>query len=273
MREMIEQLENDKVAENEGAATVLPEGGAVRDDVVRQLKKKSLKKLKEKEIDIKTKDKQIEELKDEAHRGRQVETLLDSRLREANETLHETEDRLKYLCQKLKEVELERDLVLAEKNNAINENDVTAQHIQAELNSLRECFAKLKVERDNLLFDMENTSTREREWRLTVERLSEEVKKLESQIGGRERDQGSQLRQAESKNQALLSDLKYLKTENERMKEQHRTINAQLAAQEQAMHSTDLKRQEAVYASDELKRIVNESRLVIKKQEVEISGL
>lgn len=88
--------------------------------------------------------------------------MLDSRLREANETLHETEDRLKYLCQKLKEVELERDLVLAEKNNAINENDVTAQHIQAELNSLRECFAKLKVERDNLLFDMENTSTRER---------------------------------------------------------------------------------------------------------------
>ena len=180
MREMIEQLENDKVAENEGAATVLPEGGAVRDDVVRQLKKKSLKKLKEKEIEIKTKDKQIEELKDEAHRGRQVETLLESRLREANETLHETEDRLKYFCQKLKEVELERDLVLAEKNNAINENDVTAQHIQAELNSLRECFAKLKVERDNLLFDMENTSTREREWRLTVERLSEEVQKLES---------------------------------------------------------------------------------------------
>lgn len=70
MREMIEQLENDKVAENEGAATVLPEAGAVRDDVVRQLKKKSLKKLKEKEIEIKTKDKQIEELKDEAHRGR-----------------------------------------------------------------------------------------------------------------------------------------------------------------------------------------------------------
>jgi hypothetical protein len=55
----------------------------------------------------------------------------------------------------VKELELERDLVLAEKNNAINENDITAQHIQSELNSLRECFARLKIERDNLLFDME----------------------------------------------------------------------------------------------------------------------
>jgi hypothetical protein len=75
----------------------------------------------------------------------------------------------------LKEVELERDLILAEKNNAISSNDLTAQHIQDELNSLRECFAKLKIERDNLLYEIDSSTAREKDWRKTVERLSEEV--------------------------------------------------------------------------------------------------
>lgn len=51
---------------------------------------------------------------------------MDQRLREANALLQETEERLKYSLQKLREVELERDLVLAEKNNAISSNDVSA---------------------------------------------------------------------------------------------------------------------------------------------------
>lgn len=100
----------------------------------------------------------------------------------------DSENTLKLLSQRLREVELERDLVLAEKNNAISDNDVTAAHIQSELNSLRECFSKLKVERDELLGEMEVTAAREREWRATVERLSEEVRRLEGQIGNRERD-------------------------------------------------------------------------------------
>jgi hypothetical protein len=71
----------------------------------------------------------LESLKDEAHRARQVETQLDQRLRESNITLQETEEHVKYLSQRLKEVELERDLILAEKNNAISSNDITALHI------------------------------------------------------------------------------------------------------------------------------------------------
>ena len=47
MREMIEQLENDKVNEG-GAATVLPDG----QDCVKQAKKKYQKKIKEKEVEI-----------------------------------------------------------------------------------------------------------------------------------------------------------------------------------------------------------------------------
>jgi len=40
---------------------------------------------------------------------------------------------------------------LAERNNAIQSNDFSAQQIQEELNGLRECFAKLKVERDQVI--------------------------------------------------------------------------------------------------------------------------
>jgi hypothetical protein len=65
MREMIEQLENEKVAE---IATVLPD--PANDDQYRQLKKKTHRKIKEKDIEIKSREKEIEDLKDEVHRGR-----------------------------------------------------------------------------------------------------------------------------------------------------------------------------------------------------------
>ncbi len=87
------------------------------------------------------------------------------------------------------------------------------------MNSLRECFAKLKIERDNLLSEMSEIASRERDWRSTVERLTQEVSRLEDQINARDRDQGSQVRNLEGKNQALVMDIKFLRDENERMKE------------------------------------------------------
>jgi hypothetical protein len=42
---------------------------------------------------------------------------------------------------------------------------MSGQQIASELNSLRECFAKLKVERDNLLYDIDSSQQREKEWR------------------------------------------------------------------------------------------------------------
>ena len=95
------------------------------------------------------------------------------------------------------------------------------------MNSLRECFAKLKIERDNLLTEMSEIAAREREWRSTVERLTQEVSKLEEQINNRDRDQGSQVRNLEGKNQALVMDIKFLRDENERMKEKMKSLESQ----------------------------------------------
>jgi hypothetical protein len=78
LREMIEHLENEKVAQNDGGlATVMPMAGEDGEDRVKQMKKKTQRKLKEKEVEIRTKEKLIEDLKDEVHRGQQVETQLE----------------------------------------------------------------------------------------------------------------------------------------------------------------------------------------------------
>lgn len=108
---------------------MLPDGINNEQDGIKHIKKKYSKKLKEKELEIKTLQGKLESLKDEAHRARQVETQLDQRLREQNIALQETEEQVKYFAQRLKEVELERDLIIAEKNNAISSNDITALHI------------------------------------------------------------------------------------------------------------------------------------------------
>lgn len=71
MREMIEQLENQKLAQNEGGtATVFPD--TVNDpDGVKTIKKKCQKKIKEKELQMKTLQKSIEDYRDEIHRAKQ----------------------------------------------------------------------------------------------------------------------------------------------------------------------------------------------------------
>jgi outer membrane murein-binding lipoprotein Lpp len=97
-------------------------------------------------------------------------------------------------------------------------------HIQEELNSLRECFAKLKIERDNLLFEIDGCTSREREWRKTVEKMSDEVSKMEAQIANREREQSNQVRVIESKNLQMTSEVKYTKEECDRMKEKVRAM-------------------------------------------------
>lgn len=95
MRQMIEQLENEKVAANEvadaGAVTILPEERDA-DAFLKQFKKKNHKKLKEKEVELKAKMQEIESMRNEIHRCKQVETQLEQRLRECNFKLQDTED-------------------------------------------------------------------------------------------------------------------------------------------------------------------------------------
>ncbi|TNV88004.1 hypothetical protein FGO68_gene12191 [Halteria grandinella] len=258
MREMIEQLENEKVA-NAGAVTV----HATEDEqrlLKLHIKRKAHKKLKEKELELKTQLKVTEDLRDQLLHQKQAIIQLESRLREQADRAVDCEERVRSMAQKVREVELERDLVLAEKNNAINENDLTAQHIQSELNSLRECFAKLKIERDNLLYEIDSTSQREREWRATVDRLSGEVSKLEAQIQSRERDQNHTVKSLESKHSTLTFDLNCLRTENDKLKDRLKHLESIHLMNEHKAHSADSKAQEIHYALENCKTQLQEAR-------------
>jgi len=104
-------------------------------------------------------------LKDDLSRLKSESMKLEQRIRESYTHEREAEERAKYIQQKLKEVELERDLILAERNNALESNDLSSQQIYVELNSLRECFARLKVERDELLREMDDLREKEKEAR------------------------------------------------------------------------------------------------------------
>ena len=48
---------------------------------------------------------------------------------------------------------------------------------------------------------------------------------MERNLGDREREQGERIRLLETKNNALLSDIKYLKAENERMRDKGRELD------------------------------------------------
>lgn len=47
------------------------------------------------------------------------------------------------------------------------------------MNSLRECFAKLKVERDSLISEMDEYQLREKEWKFKLESMNDELARME----------------------------------------------------------------------------------------------
>lgn len=67
----------------------------------------------------------MQDLKDQLTKVKLGAINLEQKIRESGTKQTEAEERAKYFQHKLKEVELEKDLVLAEKNNAIESNDLS----------------------------------------------------------------------------------------------------------------------------------------------------
>ncbi|CDW71439.1 UNKNOWN [Stylonychia lemnae] len=275
MREMINQLECEKV-ENDIEKDNNSKSKYARDDPeakVKNLKKKLSSKIKQKDVDLRLKDKQLQDLSDELNKVKYSATLLEQRMRESSSRQAEAEERLKYMNQKLKEVELERDLVMAEKNNALQTNDVSAAQIQVELNSLRECFAKLKVERDNLLYEIQETNNREQDWRQTVEKLSDEIQNMERNILSKEREQNETIKVLETKCNTFMSDLKYLKQDNDKLRERSRDMDSSQIKYEQQVHQEQMKQQELIMQIENGKRHQNDLGLQLKGKENQMNEL
>ena len=67
--------------------------------------------------------------------------------------------------------------------------------------------------------------------------------------------------------------MKYLKSENERLKQKVQGLESQSFQFEQSLHNADIKRQEALFSSEELKKILSDSRELLKAKEAEIAEL
>eukprot|EP00347_Sterkiella_histriomuscorum_P007164 403350016 len=272
MREMIDQLESEKVEQivsndqeispkdnkKVGQSNNSGKEKEKAEKKAKDMKKKLEIKLKQKEVDLRQKEKQLQDLNDELSKLKIINIQLEQKVRETSLKQNESDDRVKYMNSKVKEIELERDLILAEKQNALQSNDISSYHIQQELNSLRECFAKLKVERDNLLYEIDSTHQREQEWKSSVEKLSEEMNRMEKQVGQREKENTEHIRVLETKNTALLADLKYLKVENDRLKDKSKDLDQSQLSYEQKLHQEQIKNQELQFQLEEQKRYQND---------------
>jgi len=91
MRKMIDQLESEKV---DGAMDAPVR--EVNDKEMSKVKKKLKSKLKFKDVELKSKEKQIQDLRDELSRLKQTQTQLELKSRDQNSRLVESEERLKY---------------------------------------------------------------------------------------------------------------------------------------------------------------------------------
>ena len=61
--------------------------------------------------------------------------------------------------------------------------DATSVQIQDELDALRASFAQLKVEKEVLVKEVENSRALESQWRKTVEHLKRDLEHLQQRVG------------------------------------------------------------------------------------------
>lgn len=64
---------------------------------------------------------------------------------------------------------------------------------------------------------MEEYELKEAEWRITLEKFSGEMAHLEKSISQKESEATNSLKTLEAKNAALIKDLRFLRTENEKL--------------------------------------------------------
>lgn len=76
---------------------------------------------------------------------------------------------------------------------------------------------KLKVQRDQLLTQIEEQESKEKEWRMTIDRLNEELMRLENSLSKKDAENSESIKVLDQKNMALVSDLKFMRNENQKL--------------------------------------------------------
>ena len=96
----------------------------------------------------------------------------EQRKREDLDKQTDVSEQLQLALKRLREVEIEKDLMIAESRRQLKKNDTETTQVGFEIDSLRSDFAKLKFEKENLIAQIETQKRREQEFNVTVERLT-----------------------------------------------------------------------------------------------------
>ena len=103
----------------------------------------------------------------------------------------------------------------------LKETDMGAAQIHQEMMQLRETFNKLKCERDQLTFQINEAAKKDaaKEWeqRRQVSDLQMQVQRLEGTYTSKSSEQHESVVVLQERNKALVNDLKYFRSENEKM--------------------------------------------------------
>ena len=160
-----------------------------------------------------------------------LDTLgFEQRKREELDKFTDVSEQLQIALKRLREVEIEKDLLIAESRRQLKKNDTETTQVGFEIDSLRSDFAKLKFEKENLIAQIETQKRREQEFNVTVERLTAQMQSLQNGSLAKLNEQENLAKTLEQKNTALIADLKYLRIENDKLLARLRETQHQVMA-------------------------------------------
>ena len=158
---------------------------------------------------------------------------MEAQIREAQTNLTGAQDKLNLAQNRSRELEIERDLLMARQKDAMRVADADQVQVGVELDKLQADFAKLKVQRDTLEAETQGAAERERLWRDQIDKLNRDVVSLQNTLTMKETETGEALSLHEKKKAALLSDLKFMRDENQKLHEKLREANEGIILMEQ----------------------------------------
>lgn len=144
--------------------------------------------------------------------------------------------------------------------------DATSVQIQDELDALRASFAQLKVEKEVLVKEVENSRALESQWRKTVEHLKRDLEHLQQRVG----QQSQQSRKAidlEAREEQLNIEVKLLRNEAASLKSENRRLLDQLQESEQALQMREEDLRKAEMKGEQAARLQQEMQNRFKETE------
>ena len=173
-------------------------------------------------------------------------------------------------------------MILTEKQNQLQQTGFNSYNIQTELDTLRESFAQLKVEKEAMINEMERTKQSEVQWRHTVDQLKRDIDGLQRKISIEQEEQNYRVVNLAAQDESLIVELKLLRNENLTIKQNNQALFDKLAATEQMVEDegqrlrmNQIQLKEANKAQVDLKNLLaqSEHKLSGMQHELKISEL